>query len=547
MKEFYLLYHLARADFLERVRRYSFLLTLLVIVVVTYFFLPALDAPLYAIVKLGADWYRPIYNSAWIGVSVALLMAELFPLFGFYLVKNTIERDTRTGVGEIIATTPLSKPMYTLGKWLSNMAVFIAVLAVMIVASLVLQFIRAEEFQVDAWALVSPFLFILLPEMAFMAALAILFESIKWLRGGFGNLVYYVVYGLGVLLGDLQGINSVWPSVYNACAAHFPSCNRGRVIEINGLPLSEMPTFRFDGVSWTIDLLLPRLSWLILSIAIALAAAYFFHRFDPVQIGRAPFGELFERIKQTLWAFVVEPRPADEPDTAILDASAEPGPVAMPIVHLTPLTTGAGAGGGLALYARMLGAEFRLTFKGLGWWWYLIAAGILVSALVVPLELARFVILPLAMIWPVLIWGSLGVREVQHHTDPIVFALPYALRRQLSATWLVGVLLALGMSGAVIVRLALAGDWSSALAVLAGALFVPSLALALGCWSGSSKLFQAIYVFLWYCTSVQGWVWVDFMGHIPDTVALGIPWLVAMMTLGLIGAAVAGRQRQITS
>ena len=38
------IYHLARADFLERVRRSSFLVTLLVVVAVTYFYLPALDA-----------------------------------------------------------------------------------------------------------------------------------------------------------------------------------------------------------------------------------------------------------------------------------------------------------------------------------------------------------------------------------------------------------------------------------------------------------------------------------------------------------------------
>jgi hypothetical protein len=44
---------------------------------------------------------------------------------------------------------------------------------------------------------------------------------------------------------------------------------------------------------------------------------------------------------------------------------------------------------------------------------------------------------------------------------------------------------------------------------------------------------------------VQGVVYVDFMGHFPPAVALGIPWIVALVTLGLLIAAAFGRQRQV--
>ncbi len=42
MKNLRILYHIARADFLERVRRLNFLVMLLAVVAGTYFFLPAL-------------------------------------------------------------------------------------------------------------------------------------------------------------------------------------------------------------------------------------------------------------------------------------------------------------------------------------------------------------------------------------------------------------------------------------------------------------------------------------------------------------------------
>jgi hypothetical protein len=151
------------------------------------------------------------------------------------------------------------------------------------------------------------------------------------------------------------------------------------------------------------------------------------------------------------------------------------------------------------------------------------------------------------MVWPVLVWSSLGVREVRHHTAPIIFSQPHPISRQLLATWLVGALIALVMGSTTMVRLAAAGEWTAALAALVGALFVPSLAVALGCWSGTSKLFQALYLFVWYLASVQGIIFIDFMGHLPQTVALGIPWVVAAITAALLVMAAFGRRRQVSA
>ena len=56
------------------------------------------------------------------------------------------------------------------------------------------------------------------------------------------------------------------------------------------------------------------------------------------------------------------------------------------------------------------------------------------------------------------------------------------------------------------------GDWEGMSAWLVGALFIPALALTLGCWSGSSKLFEVVYTMLWYCGPVEGLAVLDFMG-----------------------------------
>ena len=107
---------IARADFLERVRRYSFLLTLLFAT-----FLGYAAATGRIMIQLGG--HRGVYTSAWVGALVALVTTCWVSLVGFYIVKGGIDRDRQTGVGQVLAATPLSKPTYTLGKFLSNFAV----------------------------------------------------------------------------------------------------------------------------------------------------------------------------------------------------------------------------------------------------------------------------------------------------------------------------------------------------------------------------------------------------------------------------------------
>jgi hypothetical protein len=530
----YTIYHLARADFFERIRRSSFLVTLLVVVAVTYFYLPALDAPLYPYLNLGG--YRPVYNSAWIGVATALLMTEFFPLFGFYLVKNTIERDRRTGVGEIIATTPISKAAYLTGKWLSNLAVFIAILLVTALAALVLQLIRAEDLRLDPLAILTPLFLINLPVMSVMAALAVLFESLAPLRGGFGNLVYYIVYGL-LCVFDLQGQQAAWPSVYQTCARYFEHCNPARQIDIDGFPLTTLPTFTFAGVTWTPETILLRLGWILFALGLTWAASRVFHRFDPARMGK----DFFENFTRSLLRFVTTPR--HEATLELPPETTAPQPTAG-TVSLSPLPAAARAET-FSLYGNMLAAELRLALKGPSIFWYITAAGLILANALLPLDLARLVSLPLAWVWPVLLWANLGAQEVACHTNPLLFSVPFPLRRQLPITWLSGYVITMLMGLPVMARLHLSGNLPALGATLIGALFIPSLALALGCWSSSPRLFQAVYLFGWYLAAVQGVFFLDFMGHLPTIETTIIPLVYLALTILCLAAAVLGRQRQL--
>jgi len=107
------LYGLMRADFLERIRRYSFLIVLGVAVFAGYAFVPPHGAP-YVTFVVGS--HRGFYNSPWVGTLFGVVASTLLALTGFYLVKGAVGRDYQTRVGQVIAATPVARPLYVLGK-----------------------------------------------------------------------------------------------------------------------------------------------------------------------------------------------------------------------------------------------------------------------------------------------------------------------------------------------------------------------------------------------------------------------------------------------
>ena len=181
------LFHMVRADFLERVRRYSFLLTLGFSVYLGY-------AMYSGQINMQLGSYHGVANSAWLGSVVGLVGAVFMSLIGFYVVKNTIQRDRETRVGRILAATPMSRSFYTLSKALSNLAVLSAMIVVLSVAAIVIQLTHRGAGRINLFDLLSPILIFGLCAMSVTAAFAVLFETIPGLRGGVGNIVYFFLW-----------------------------------------------------------------------------------------------------------------------------------------------------------------------------------------------------------------------------------------------------------------------------------------------------------------------------------------------------------------
>lgn len=513
MSVFRTLVAVVRADVRERTRRYGFLLTMGGAVYLGY----AVNAG-YVVMHL--DNYRGVYNSAWIGTLTAMSTVLFVSLVGFYAVKNAIDRDRVTRVGQILAATPLSKFMYLLAKFLSNFWIFSLIIAVQATAAIVMQLFAGNEAGLDLSGLLMPFLLIAMPALAIIAALAVLFECIPFLMSGLGNVLYFFVWGL-LLVGSTESKN---PHLDFACLNRVEASLRTTVLHDNpsftgGFSLNAGPAtsfagfkvFQWDGIEWPAEMVVARLAFFLYALALVLLASLLFDRFD---MARASSWRTKTRTKKSRGTSLTE----------IMARVTSLG-------FLSPTSE----------FGQLFLAELRLMLKGHSVWWYLGALGFVIAQMVAPLDSVKNIILPLSWLWPVLLWSQMGIREDRFDTVQLLCSTPNFVRRQLPLLWLSGVAVAFFTGVGALIALSIAGDLQGVILFFVAAMFIPALALAMGVWSRSSKMFEALYTVWWYIGPMEHTQTLDFIG-LKD---VGPHYL--LFTGVLLAAAFLGRRQQIST
>jgi hypothetical protein len=479
MKTIYPIFHLAKADFFERIRQYSFLLVLATIVLIGYLFVPPVGAG-YRVLQVGTQ--RGIYNSAWIGLMFGLTAAMHLPITSI-----------RFGV--------LIVPIWLMG----------------------------------------------LPMLAIAAALAVLFECVPFLKGGLGNVIYFFIW-LATIGFVITG--SVDEATGLAGATRDPYGYTRQLFDIQEQVLLENPdaevsssfinsgsdierTFIWNGIHWPARVVLDRLLWFGLAVVIVGLSAIPFDRFDPAQSKLRPQREsLSHRLVHrfsSFWSVDLLHRKLEEEDGSQVTSAAQ----------LTSMT----AKHNQWRFFEVLLAELKLMLKGRSLFWYVGAIGLIIACIAWPLDDVRRYLVIILLLWPITIWSGMGNRERRFQTDQIIFSVAHPLRRQLSATWIAGFIIALIISGCITAIQVINGQGYAIVTWVAGALFIPSLAIALGVWSGGPRLFELVYILWWYIGPVEGVPVFDFIGVTHKTIQTGVPiyYLIASILLFLI--AIIGRRR----
>ncbi|MFN8589175.1 MAG: hypothetical protein U0704_15390 [Candidatus Eisenbacteria bacterium] len=524
---------LAYGDFLERARSTSFLVSMAVMVYLGAGMLPANGSNYRTFVM--SDQYRPAYGAAWVGTLSALLTGLYFLMVGHYLVKGAVERDRRTGVGAVLAATRVGRIEYLASKTLSSFAILMSMAAVAVLAALVTQQLLAEDRRVDVFATLLPFVLLTVPSALFASASAVLFDCVPLLRGALGNIVWFFAFGMLMMMGgldtpganpwrDLTGAHTVSTQVFAGLKAFDPNAaaKPGDMnVGVNVSPKFRgrmLTTFPWKGLSWTGATVGSRLMWTAIAASLVGLAGVFFDRFENAPRSPLTRGVAFR------WPFA---RPMRRPE----------GAPAVTAATLAPARRG-------AAFAGVLRAELLLALHGQNAWWWAGALVLLGGQLFAPLAHVKVGWLPVATFWPVFVWSAAGQRERRDGVAAVLFSCARPVSRLLLATWCSGALVGLALCAPALVRFALAGEPGLLAAVALGSAFASALALVLGVWSGGSRFFEVLWLFLWYIGPMHAVAAFDYTGvTAPRSPQLWVAY--AALTAAAFSLAWIGRTRQV--
>lgn len=471
------------ADGRERLRRTSSLVTFLAICFAAYLWVPD---PASGRALLVIDGRRAVYNSQAIALATAVLGSFLMGLFGYYVVSHSIGRDLRRRTGAIVAASPIASWEYLLAKGLGSFA-FLALLAAGYMASsMVMQLVRSDE-PLHVAPYLAHYLYLMPASLLFTSAVALCFESVPWLAGKLGDVVYFffwmamvgvaVAVAVQVPAGELSPFFAFDVTGMAATVRELQAVSGTSSLTIGASTFDPARgTYLFAGLTFGPAWLRVRALALLLPVPLFLVAWWRFHRFDPARVrggGRATGKGYLQAIQRRL-----------HPLTSALPAR---------------LLGGVGRRPGLA-GATVADASLTLVENPLGGIALLAAAGF---SLISPLARLGSGALPIIVAAMAVVVSGSASREQIQGTRALAYASPH-LRPGFVVWKLAGAsTLCLAFVLPAALRFA-AHDPGRALALLGGAFFVAAGATAAGVLTGSSKTFLALFLSFWYMVLNDG-------------------------------------------
>ena len=472
-------------DLRLRLRQTSTLVVFLLLSALPYLWVPdpATGRAVFVI-----DDRRVLYDSAALGLATGVLCSVLLGLFGYYLVSHSLARDLRTRCGWVIASTPVSNLEYLLAKVAGHVAFLATLGAGFMACSMAMQLVRGEA-ALSLWRFVTPYLLLLPPTLVFVAAVAVLFESVPRLSGKLGDVLFFVGWmTFAGLTAALEG------------TATPPRSGPGptALLDVSGLGFvvqqmrhqTGSDSFSFGATTFDPDLeplvypglmaggdwLLARLAAFIPALPVLLLAVVAFHRFDPARVR----GAAARRGRGWLER---------------LEAVA--APLVRPLLFRALAGTGAGANFAGAVVSE---AALILLLQPLG---ALALAAVAVLALALPTPAVTGGLVPASMAALGLILAGAAGREARHGTAPLVAAVPTLDRRYVR--WKLAAALTVGIAFTALPILRLLADAPARVpSVLVGTVFVAGTATSLGALGGPPKAFLAVFLTFLYLALNDG-------------------------------------------
>lgn len=466
MKALCAIWGVAKADFLERVRRFSFIASCALAVFFTFWFVPRPTG--FTALVIDPDVFRQGSDPSWVPMSASMCGGMMLCVFGFVYILNAVGYDQKSGVLSLLRTSPTKRASYLFGKLISDTLLLLCLLAAIMAGAFLIMEIQFPGRFLSPWDFFSPFLCVV-PGLVFVSAFALLMECAPLFRRRSGlSITLFLCLSVTVLTLASMDINPfrltfvfdfsgfLWMRGSISAAARSVT-GRG-VTQISVFTNSHvgdanLKSLAFHGLVPSISYLLDKLALLVASVLLTLLASLLLPKTE----------KIFSASKSS-------------PVTSKKKISSRP---AAPAYRLG-----------------LLHAELRKLLGPRPVFFWICAAGLWMACLFSPMDIVRNTLFALLFAFLIPVFSRMGCLEHQSGMSAILRTVPGAMVRQASSCWRAGVTVSLFAALPALIRLFLLSDGAGFLSALLFALLVPSAALFLGEWTVSNRPFEILLLIL---------------------------------------------------
>lgn len=477
-----------KIDVLHKVRSQKFVLMLLAMAILAMIFFPSIDAP-YQTITLGN--YRGVYNSAWIGNTLAMLNVSFLPLILFYFIRGAIQQDASSRRGEIFAASRLNMFDYLMGKVVSNLSIGLLVILWMTIVAAFMQLWIGEDRSISLWHIFLPQFIHVVPLVLLISLVAIVFDSIPLLRASIGNVAYFFLAIIFLVNFSYEATNldvvstDMKQALFILHGLNTDSITMG-ITTASGS--TDTQTIIWNGVSSYKDFSYTSLSYILGACILLFGLAWFSFSRSALLATNAT--------SKTSTIFLNAFKPYLKLTTYIHSS----------VRWLTARN----------VFLNLTRQEFLLLSANKSPYLWVAVLGLWIAQWFVSTAIMLTAILPALLLLGALVISSLGQREKNHGTKDFLINAPLLMKVQYPAMVFAGLVFLSVISLPSLVLLVANGQVHAFGLLIAGYFCIVSAAILLGTLSRSNKAFEIVFVIIWYMGPISHFTYFDFIGVDPQ-------------------------------
>jgi hypothetical protein len=455
---------IAKADFLQRVRQFSFVAFCALLIFFTFWFVPRPEG--FTAITIDPDVFLQGSDPSWMPMSSGMCGGMMLCVFGFAYLFGAVRRDRANGVLSLLRTSPTTRVAYLFGKLISNTMLLLCLLGVIMVSAFVTMEICFPGRFLSAWDFFSPFLALVFG-LPFVSSFALLMECIPFFGRKSGLcIVLFLCVSIVIVMLPSMGIQSRLVSVLDftgyfwmrdsISAAAYSAAGHPitQITILSGFNSgkSGLKALAFHGLIPSLSYSLDKLLLLAVSVMLTALASCLLPKTE----------------KESLLPKLSPVSPKEE--------KVSRAPVYRFGLFQSELR-------------KMLFAQQPL-------FWWIGAASLWIACVFSPLDAVRSTLLTLEFAWLMPVLSHMGCMEHQSGMTAVLRTIPGAMIRQASASWHAGAAITFIAVASPLVRFFFSADWAGLLSTLIATLLLPSMALFLGEWSASNRPFEVMLLVL---------------------------------------------------